>query len=710
MSQKNGEKNGSAKEVKALISPLSIINDLKLRPYIESFSYSPSNITQQPLGNLLGFLKIRDTSEDSAYIVNFLTSVIKKEYYINPKRFVENSFDSALHKANVALSELAKNGNINWLGTIDGAVCVLEKNNFHFSVSGEAKILLLRDKLLTEISEGLAENEEDPNPLKTFVNVSYGQLLSGDKIIITSDDLFRVFSFNEIKKNAERFAGEKFVQFLHTALVNELEAAETIIIDVEEVEKIKKKKVKEQSEELFNVFSGKAFEEPVYSKPKEPAAEESKPGRDFVDEKTGHIYVQQEEGSGRREGRLYSYWLLFAELLGDLYFWLKEKLRKLLFLSRQKLKNTISKGAQSPGSGAIRTEVAPEKSPPFFSSIASRLKNFTNAAQNLPGKLSKTLPDLSKMRKIFSLLSREQRLYGIVVLLAIIVLPFLYIRAKSKKEVPAPIQEEVQIKSQREILASEKNIDLNAVSSVIDASGQGLAAVYLNDSIFTITKKSVIEWPGGENRNEFPLVGVDGGVIAATAMEDLKLILLFTDQKKIISFSPVTHDFKINSIPIPDNTDISTLGTYLTYLYLVDNSNNQIYRYPRAEGGFGTKVNWLKDELALSSVTDMAIDENIYLASGNTLIKLFRGKQESFSIEQSLTPINFKRVFTTGDTDKIYVLDSINSRLIVFGKDGMIQHQYYNELLQNASRFTVDYKNNKAYIITAEGNTAVIGL
>jgi hypothetical protein len=389
MPPKNNGKNGSAPEIKVTINPLSIVNDLKLKPYIESFSHSPANIVQQPLGNLLGFLKVRDTSEDSAYIVNFLSSVIKKEYYINPKRFVENSFDSALHKANVALSELAKNGNINWLGMIDSAVCVFEKNNFHFSVTGEAKILLLRNNALTEISEGLADLEEEPHPLKTFVNVSSGSIQPGDKIIITSDDLFRVFSLTEIKKNANRFQGEKFVQFLHTALVNELEAAETIIVDVSEAEKITKKREKEREpeEEVANVFSEKAFREPVYTKA-EGVSEKNRPASDFIDEKTGHIYVQQEDKTGsHQENRFYLFWFLLLEHLSDFRFWLKEKARKLLYLGRQKLKNLFSEKKRAPGetkSANLQIQQPPSRSSQI-SDLTLQLKNYT---ENVKRKIS----------------------------------------------------------------------------------------------------------------------------------------------------------------------------------------------------------------------------------------------------------------------------------------------------------------------------------
>ncbi|HDZ85645.1 MAG TPA: hypothetical protein ENH35_03815, partial [Candidatus Moranbacteria bacterium] len=232
MPKKSANNINNAGELKKSISTILVANDKDLRPYIELFEYTGENIVQQQLGTLLGTFEIRDDSEDSAYIVNFLTSVAKKEYFINTKRPAAESFEAALHKVNLALSELANHGNVSWLGKLDAAICVLERNYFHFSVAGNAKVLLLRNNIITDISEDLASDESEPHPIKTFTNISSGKLEKDDKLIITGEDLFHVFSLTEIKKGASRFDNEKFVQFIKTALINELEIAGTIIINV----------------------------------------------------------------------------------------------------------------------------------------------------------------------------------------------------------------------------------------------------------------------------------------------------------------------------------------------------------------------------------------------------------------------------------------------------------------------------------------------
>ncbi len=332
MRSKNATKNSREPAIQADISTIYSTKRSGLRPYSELFSYCPTNITQQNLGSLFGFFRINDYSDDSAYIVNFLSSVLKKEYYLNPRRSTEDSFDTALHKINLALSELAKNGNIMWIGKLDAAICVISGNNFYFSTAGKAQVIILRDGLLSNISEGLSENEEEPHPIKTFTNVSSGPLKSQDKIIITAENIFEVLSFEEIKKNSLRFPPGKFYQFLKTALVNELDSVQTIIVDISEKEKTSKRKSQsvEISKKDFNVFSAKTFsgqKKQVESEVlKVNLKEEIAQAESFVDEKTGHIYLRGTEKKDADENRFQATVVTVKETAEDWLITLKEKI------------------------------------------------------------------------------------------------------------------------------------------------------------------------------------------------------------------------------------------------------------------------------------------------------------------------------------------------------------------------------------------------
>lgn len=270
-----------------------------LKPYLACFRYSPENIDKEPLGALVGVLSIRDRSEDSAYIVNFLASLAKKEYYANARRNAVESFESTLHKVNIGLSELVKEGNANWVGTLDAALCVFERNSLHFAVAGDAKVILIRDGRLIDVSDGLTEGQ-DPHPLKTFTEVSSGKVRADDRLLITTPEIFSIITSGELERASNRLDDQAFDQFIRTAAVNRLDFSGTIIIHIRKIiseEKAPKKKSSLASPEYVpNAWSLSAFsnsKKPTSDKNLATSREEAL-SRERIDDKTGHIYVTGE--------------------------------------------------------------------------------------------------------------------------------------------------------------------------------------------------------------------------------------------------------------------------------------------------------------------------------------------------------------------------------------------------------------------------------
>ncbi|MFZ2300158.1 MAG: hypothetical protein WAW00_03425, partial [Candidatus Moraniibacteriota bacterium] len=298
LEKKRPEKIRPVPELEKAVTEILVANGRSLEPFVKVFSYSDENVTKSSLGTLVGVFEIAEQSEESAYIVNFLASVARKEYFGNPRRGAVESFEAALHKINLALAELVKHGNIAWLGKFHGALGVLEKSNLHFSVTGEAEILLLRNDAFSDISAGLASAESSVHPIKTFVEVSSGRMLAQDKVIFTSPELFGLLSLPDLAKNALRMDAERFAQFLRTALINELDMAGTLIIDFQEgsAAPSPEKQEAKAAETTRNVFSQKAFVPSIKARDIDSSQAESgkrEPAPlEYVDAKTGHIYVQ----------------------------------------------------------------------------------------------------------------------------------------------------------------------------------------------------------------------------------------------------------------------------------------------------------------------------------------------------------------------------------------------------------------------------------
>jgi len=701
-----------------------VCNDKSLRPYIETFYFEAENISQKKLGTLFGILEISDDSNDSSYIVNYLISVIRKEYFSKPKRGAVESLEASLHRANLALSKLAEHGSVAWLGKLNAIVAVIEKNNLHLSQAGRNSALLLRNKSLTDISEGLAGEDIEPNPLKTFENVTSGRLEDNDKLIIATETLFDIFSFEEIKKSALHFSTAELTQFIRTALSNEVPKAAALIISMQEKEEIQEKAPAKEAVEV-NVFSQAAFSK----KPSLPKVEdhdlpiEEEETVEISKQKNGHLYIKESEISSTNAQRSSSfeffssfqekirtfrpnlkpgvlpvrnyvsglnfkkYTTILLELFSHAFFAVWNGLKtftiflwKLLQIGYYKIKekyeNRRREKMSSETISQLQDELKPKKS------IFHRI-----------------LPDFSKIKNVSSRFTLKQKISAGIIVALIIIVPYFInktIRFYEAKKELARIQSIVPPPPLP--LVDDRNVTrLENVTSVFETPDI-TKVINLNDSFLAITNDKIFDL---ESKESFVIPTELEKIDLAVPMEDLKILLLMnTVNRKIFTFSPSAKKFQTNNLPLPTNADITVGETYLTYLYLVDKNTNQIYRYPRAEGGFGEKADWKKDTADIQNTSAMAINENVFLTDGKNIQKFFRGQKLDFAIENTATSILPEKIWTKRDNENLYILDTTNSRIVKLDKDGLIISQYYHPEITNAIDFVVSEPKNQIVFST----------
>ena len=700
---------------------------------LEIFVEKPENITQKNLGVLAGILEVNDNSKDSSYVVNYLISVIKKEYYSKTKRGAIESFEAALNKANLALAKLAEHGNINWLGKINAIILAIEKNNIHISQTGSAKVLLLREKSLTDLSEG-AVKQENPNPFKTFIDVLSGRLEKDDSLILATDSIFEIFSFEEIKRSALKFSPEEFIRFLQTALGNELEKAAVLIARMEEIKSpIEITKETAKDDEL-NAFSQKTFSKASSKKPereilrneekqllvneiKEDLKNESD---EFIDKKTGHIYIKEDFYLKEKkfwEGNIIeAIQLNLKESLNLLFSKISNFKRKItsINLDFKKIKKIIDKINWDKILFIFKDFFATLKEiliDIFSFFISTGRKIIFETKKFIPKKHSTAypakekiliekntfynlfVPHLGKIKRMFFRLDYSQKIYTILILLFILIVPYFIVKFQNRNKTEEQFSQEI-IPEIINPLKQDKNV-LRIDNLQTIASGNEISKIInLNGKIFFADKNSLRDI---ENNQSYPFPDDFSSLKIVSEMNDLNLIFLISREDKIISWSPISKKFQSITIEISSGWDIAFAKTYLTYLYLLDRNQNQIYRYPRANEGFGEKNDWLKNDVSLKEISDMAIGENIFLAQDGSILKFFQGKKQAFAIEETATPIYADKLYTKRDSSNFYALDKKNSRIIKFDLDGKIISQFYNSEISQAQDFEINEESNLAY-------------
>lgn len=702
-----------------IFSEVLVCKNKSLRPQIEIMIQEPENVSQEGLGTILGIFEITDDSEDSSYIVNYLISVIKKEYLSKPKRGPIESLEAALNKANLALSKLAEHENINWIGKFNAICAVFERGNFYFSKAGETAVLLLRSHALTDISRDMTP-ADTANPLKTFIDIVSGRLEEGDKIVLTTDEIFNIFSPEEIKRSALKFSPEEFMQFLQTALINELDRAVVLVADVRQKEIQEIAYIPPKTE--INAFSQSAFEREPHPETiqREKETEELKKllrqeDGGFIDKKTGHIYIKEDSYQYQEQSTIGGFFSSFHGKVVIATRYIKPSgLLSILKLPFRKWKEYRNSGKEA-GLEVIKPEPNVQQettesfSPPkqkweFLEKIGGvvlfLLKKIKNLFFFLISASAKALTwFFSKIKHLWLQMNRQQKIYTVIILLAIFAISYIFLTSKKPAEIAREaIQESVPATPNYDELRGDAKEIANLAEVYSSTEGGILHATIVKDRVIIVKSKGVVD---AQSQEAFPLPDNFQSPKLITKMDDLRLIFLLNSENKLTSFSPVSKKFQDNTLTIPDGAEIKNLGTYLTYLYAVDGKNNQIYRYPRAVGGFGDKADWLKDSADLSGTSSMAISENLYTTNKKEIQKFFRGKKQDFSIKnpagKTIIP---DEIYTIGGNDNLFVLDKTNMLVLKLDKDGNILAKFFSPEIKNATSFAISEQENKAILST----------
>jgi hypothetical protein len=152
------------------------------------------------------------------------------------------------------------------------------------------------------------------------------------------------------------------------------------------------------------------------------------------------------------------------------------------------------------------------------------------------------------------------------------------------------------------------------------------------------------------------------------------------------------------------------LKSFNRFIYVLDNSEGVIWKYPRLRTTYGSAIQYNSDG-DLRDAVSITIDGNIYvLKRGGEILKLNKGKLQEFSIkDQPKKPMkNPTRIFTHTEALNLYVLDPESSRVVVYSKDdggvSRYQKQFLFENVQaNELRdLYVDQNEQKLYVLTKD--------
>ena len=159
-----------------------------------------------------------------------------------------------------------------------------------------------------------------------------------------------------------------------------------------------------------------------------------------------------------------------------------------------------------------------------------------------------------------------------------------------------------------------------------------------------------------------------------------------------------------------DNTAITDVVMYGRNLYVLDSGRGALFKYNGSSQSMGAGSVWLDDPGTLKRATHLAIDGNVYVMTHEgTIQKFFRGSRDAFSYHTFNPPLGAStKVYTSQESNLLYLLDPDNKRVALLDKQGLIKDQFtspkFDDLISlavNESEHTIAVLNGHTIYVLA---------
>lgn len=615
-----------------------------------------------------------ETSEiDAEEFAQELFEVMRHRFFQNFERDAHERFEETLNEVNKVAFDWREKKQVKFFSNVHAVIGVVQGNELYLTQCGTAEVYLIRKRHLTVISEGLADHDKDRDSL--FVNVASGQLEDYDTVLFTTTRLLRYVSKNEL---AKMFMRDSSLASSFTSLRDAVEMeldhqanvlALNIIHQKPEGEfDFEKKAPKGAGLKAGAALAGKVgalfggLKDKISSRKK-------KKGKDAIEKSAEEMHVKTRKqhkkpvidmknltdfSSFGKDKILVSLILVIVILLGGLYVVRSKSIQKqhladlndLLVQAEQDLAEASTRGT-------------------FDKDTAAEL------IDQAEGKVHDVLESGEFRNKALSLLDEVKD-------------------SRDRLDNIIRVEEPVLLAD-----ITENDPEVNALG--ILPLGELLYA-YEYDTVHQVMLDK-LQPPVVVDESEQLIDGVYFG--------DQDSLLFLTESHKVIEFAD-------NFVKFMDTTDPAwksglAVEVYGERLYMLDPSENRIWRYRRGREGYTGAAEY-STEGDITNAVDLAIDGAVYvLLNTGEIVKYYAGEIEEdfYVVREPMVPVEKPtRIFTEFEFNQVYILEPTANRILVYNKDIKSGNLVYSHQYQFDPSFGVlkdmyvEKEANKLYVLT----------
>ncbi len=660
-----------------------ILSPEKANSSLDIFVAHEDLVEKSGLGQLFVLIEINSREKGVKEKIKKIIDQVQTDYYSSPIPDVEGSLETTCQNLNLNLADIIVKPEI-WFKKINILIGVFKDDFLAMTSFGQFSGYLMRSNKVTQI---LDSTLEDSTPGNFFAQLTTGEVKIGDVLVLSNYALFDFFSLEKIKEVTTKLKASQSVEQFKNLLKENIKVPHVLsLIAKYETESFEVENPDEKTQKYLKDLYG---------------SQESMQQLENLEQRTGRTL----KSSARPNlGKI-------AKSIGSKFKNNKQDSDRKFKLPKIKKPDLVSLGTIIPKLDKIKDKFKIKK------------------------EISLEKPvDAEKPKRSFNWA-------GIVVILIITFassLIYLYFNKQYKEKITSyenilinvnDKKDEAQaalIYQDDEKATNLLNFALNSLDSLPteDEKWQTRANTEQNEirklinkinNIYEIQLNEVVDLESLGSvsqvirKGDFLYALINQDKVYKISLEQKEFSELYTglNAQKIINWEDKGflilnnlneiyfrhgQENELLNITLDSEHKIADLKPYGERIYYLDKTIGAIYKVSQPTETNPNVTVWTQsDKALLSSIKQMSIDGNIWLANGGKIVKLFKGEQKEFILSKLENKLGVDlRVYTQEDWKHIYVLDKINGRVLQIDKEGVVHKQLLNEEFKEADNLNIN--------------------
>jgi len=692
-----------------------------------------TDLSKSSMGQIYWLIEILTPWFPTAQIGQTIINTFSENYYKGGSTSDLVNFEEALKKVNETLAQITQNGETDWIGNLNGVLGIIVGDKLHLAQTGKCEAYIFRDGKANQLTYGLS-NGAETHPLKTFSNITSGELKSHDKILIANPDIFQHFSIEGLRQIvALNDPNESVLQIAKILKKKKTSSVNVLIMNLLDREEMAKIAATEPSTvyldrplESFWAGSKRVWQQLVYPILKFFAKSSQKAGKKSLNFTKNYVKTLQEKRKSKepiKKKDLFDKEFIEENPSDDLlkdeeikyspelevHYYNEEKRKKenKTFKVFESLKRYASIFW-----GLITKTATNKKTRPYFyialaiillvviglvinNKRSSSNKNLNLAQAQSILREAESAQNDAKNAELSNDQEKAKQLFQQAIDKAKSVQDFPIVSSDAKN---------IIISSYTELDKLTQTTRFSNLDPLFSLSNQIKSVIVYSGNAYLVTQNAIFKGllSGGKPTQVASLPKNGGDCQFAILMG--KDIFLYTSSQKVYDFQ--TDKESIDIAQGPNTWETANAGNgFSGNIYLLDGIMGKIYKHSSSSNGFGEGQSYITSTTAnVKDSVSIAIDGAVYvLRSDGQAIKLQLGKLQEFSLQDIPTPSSKiekpLEIYTDADTPSIYVLDGVKNRILEFDKTGHFTHQFaLPDSFTSASNFFISYKSKKIWV------------